>query len=100
MGNHIINDEGAVRVLSPHFLEDHREDGTAHGGVGVVVPPPLEEALEASGLQTMQEYIRQCHANIKEYIIIAPIYELCTGVDALQGTSWLIWWHDKYHSRA
>ena len=40
MVHHILNDEGALRVLSPHFLEDHREDITARRGVGVVVSPP------------------------------------------------------------
>ena len=50
MGNHGRNDEGAGRVLSPHLLDYHGEDGMDSwgGGIGVTHPLPVEESQEAA----------------------------------------------------
>ena len=49
--------------------------------------PPVEESLEAEVLWPMKDYVRQKQATIDEYITTRLIYEICTGVERLQGTS-------------
>ena len=47
----------------------------------------------------MQEYVKQSQSTIEEYIATRKIYELCTGVERLQGISWLMQWLDQEHIR-
>ena len=47
----------------------------------------MAEALEATGLWQMKDYIWRRKATIVEYIVNRPIYELCTGVDQIPGLS-------------
>ena len=60
----------------------------------------MEEALEAVGLWPMQEYVNRLQATIEEYINTRPIYEMCTGVEWIQGTSGIMWWWYEDHSQA
>ena len=52
----------------------------------------VDEALEATGLWPIQEYSRCFQAKLYDYIIKRLIYELCTGVECLQGSIQLMHW--------
>ena len=53
----------------------------------------MAEALEATGLWTIKEYIRRRQATIAEYITNRPIYELCMGAERMPGSNRFIqWW--------
>ena len=55
----------------------------------------MMEALEATGLWPMKEYIRRQQATIAEYIANHPMYELCTGEERIMGSSRFLWWWDQ-----
>ena len=45
-------------------------------------------------LWTIKEYIRSQQANIAEYIVDYPIYELCMEVERIPGSSrFMQWWY-------
>ena len=54
----------------------------------------MDEALDASLLWPMQEYVRRIQATIEDYIATRPIYDLCTAAGWLQVKSHIIWWWD------
>ena len=56
----------------------------------------MDEALEASLLWPMQEYVRRLQATIEDYIATRPIYDLCTAAGWLQVKSHIIWWWDLH----
>ena len=41
--------------------------------------PPVEKALEVTGMCTIKEYIQRRQATIEVHITNCPIYEVCTG---------------------
>ena len=54
----------------------------------------LAEALEATGMWLMKEYIRRWQANIAGYITNFQICELCIGSERMMGSSRLMqWWN-------
>ena len=59
--------------------------------------PPIEEALEASGLYTMLEYIERRQNTIAEYVATRPIYHACTGSTRHPGSSRrTMWWTQTF----
>ena len=50
--------------------------------------------MEAAGLHPIREHIRRPQASIAEKVALGSIYELCTGVGRIPGTSSvMIWWY-------
>ena len=55
--------------------------------------PTEEEVIDVAGLWPMQEYVRRRQEKIVEYIVTRLIFELCTRVEQIQGSSCsLRWW--------
>ena len=46
----------------------------------------------------MKVYVWRWKATIEYYIGTRPIYELCNGVERIQGSSWILRWWDQDHS--
>ena len=61
---------------------------------------PVQDSLEEVVLCPMQDYSRQRQANIGQCIDTQPIYELCTGAEQFQETSFLMGWWDQDCSRS
>ena len=59
----------------------------------------MDEALEAAGMFPMKEYIRIWQPTIAEYIANCPIYEVCTGLEWVQGSRRFLQWWDQYITR-
>ena len=49
--------------------------------------PPVEYALEISGLWPIKDYIQRRQATITAHISCRTIYELCTGLERMTGSS-------------
>ena len=55
--------------------------------------PLVMEAMEATGIHIIGEYIRRRQATIAEKVACRPIYELCVEVERMPGTSQMVrWW--------
>ena len=54
--------------------------------------PPVAEDLEIEGLCPTNEYIQWCQATIASHTSCHPIYELCTGVERMPGSSRFMRW--------
>ena len=61
---------------------------------GKWVYPPIQGALQATGLLTVAEYIRRRQATIRKYVVDRPIYSLCAESDRMSGTPTrtTFWW--------
>ena len=56
--------------------------------------PPVEDALEISGLWPIKEYIQRRQSTITEHIVCRPIYELCMGAEKTTGYGQSMrWWY-------
>ena len=52
----------------------------------------VDAALEATGIWLMRDYLWRWKANIEEYVMGRPIYEMCIGEDMMEVSSRLIQW--------
>ena len=53
------------------------------------------EALEATGMCPMKDFICRRKDTIEEHIANHPIYELCMGAEKIPGSISVIWWWDQ-----
>ena len=60
--------------------------------------PPSEEDIEVAGLWKIQEYVRRRQVKIADHIMTPPIFELCTRVERISGTSRSLRWWDQDHT--
>ena len=49
------------------------------------VYPPIREALEATVLGPINDYITWQQKTISQYTVMYMIYEICTGTDRMEG---------------
>ena len=52
--------------------------------------PPVDNAMESAGLWTIKEYIQIRQENMAEQVACWTIYELCTRVEWMPGSSWMM----------
>ena len=57
--------------------------------------PSIVETMEAEGIHPIGVYIWRQQATIVERVACCPIYELCTEVERITGTSRLVRWWDQ-----
>ena len=57
--------------------------------------PLVRESMEVAGIHPIVLYIRRRQANIVKRVACHPIYELCTEVEHIPGTSRMVWWWDQ-----
>ena len=56
----------------------------------------VDAALEATGIWSMREYMWRHQTTIAEYVTGRPTYEICTGVERMEGSiSFLRWWDQE-----
>ena len=55
----------------------------------------VEVALEAIGLWLMRYYMQRRKATIAKYVMGRINYNMCTGADKMEGSSWFLWWWYK-----
>ena len=60
--------------------------------------PPIEEALEQTGLWPMREYIYRRQNTIAQEIAVRPIYEMCLEATPATGSSRFLRWWQQDHS--
>ena len=65
------------------------------GAGGEYEYPLVVEAMENVELHPIEVYIRRWQATIAERVACCPIYELCTEVEWIQGTSRMVRWWDQ-----
>lgn len=63
-----------------------------HEGAWTV--PPIAEALEASGLHPIEEYITRRRETLKAQVVGRPIYQICMQTQRMPGTptNTQVWW--------
>ena len=57
--------------------------------------PLVVEAMEAAGLHPTGVYIGRRQRTIAERVTYRPIYEICTEVERMPGTSRMVRWWDQ-----
>ena len=60
--------------------------------------PPIEDALEQTGLWPTREYIHRRQQTVAQLIATRPIYDLCTNATPASGSSRLLRWWKQDHS--
>ena len=66
-----------------------------YGAGGEWEYPSVVEAMEATGLHPIGEYIRRRQATIAERVYCRPIYEIYTEAERISGTSQMVRWWDQ-----
>ena len=57
----------------------------------------VEAALKASWICPIREYVRRRKKHFHSMYQEGPIYEICTGVDSMEGSSRLLSWWSQVH---
>ena len=57
--------------------------------------PPVADTLEAAGVWLIKEYIQILQDTIAEEVACQTVYDICTGVERIPGSSWLMRWWDQ-----
>ena len=57
--------------------------------------PSVVEAMDTTGIHLIGVNIRRRQATIAENVAFHPIYDLCTEVERIPGTSRLVQWWDQ-----
>ena len=65
------------------------------GACGEWEYPAVEEAMDSAGLHPVRVYIKRRQTAIEERVACRPVYALCTEVDRMSGTSWMVHWWDQ-----
>ena len=82
-----------LKVLTAfHHWAERRIMGMTenHGSGGEWEHPAVEEAMDSAGLQPIGVYIKRWQTTITERVSCRPVYALCTEVERMTGTSWIV----------